>query len=965
MRITFDESYINKLEQPMPAEKKTAGMKKLSKQAAYQVDFSKKKTNAFTYTQQGMTAEELKQNVSTQNVQTTKNYMAVMSGCMSDQDFAKLQEQGYKPGNMEIDVAVTVVDEIKAKLMEAGEYVPGYTDTLDSKTLEAIAGKELAASIQNAAESAGVVLTESNVAEIKDAVTMAESLNALSDETIHYMVTSGKDAEIEKLYFAQHSSINTAKEQGIGIDPIQMKAQIEEIIDRTGLVHDEKNFEIAEEIVRSGIPLTEETLQNMIALKSLQLPMSIDDICTAVMNAVADGKNAKEADLTKKDSSWQQAVSIYESLQAVTNEAADLVAEENFTFSVARMKEAQDAIDAGERKPTRENLHARRVLEETRLQMTIHANHELLKSGYAIETAEMEELIDALKEAEEAISHTMFRGKQADEAKGRAEIFKEVLEITHFIPKMPLSNVQTLLDSTDGLTLPDVKLTGEKRMQEYRAANERYETFMTTPRADLGDSIKEAFRNAEALLHDLDLESNEENLRAVRILGYNRMEISEDNIASVNEADSMLRKTVEKLTPAATLQLIRSGKNPLHMTVEALYNELSGQQEYEDNEPQRYSKYLYQLEHKKEITTEEKESYIGIYRLLRQIEKSDDAVIGTLLNEQAEVTFENLLGALRTRKVKNLDVRVNDAFGGLKDVRKEGVSIDQQIQAAYDAQRIQAATEEYVALKEYGEFEKEEAKLYREACEDGEELAEVLEKADLPVTAENLLAAKEYVKQEEKLFNRLQKINGRETFSQKLLTLEEHFESEEEALEAYREFEKTESERLDNAIAEDRTLTSLDVRQMAFSYKQLSIMAKKAENREYDIPIFSGDSCIALHLTVESSDIKKGRVEGHMETKEAGTFSFKLIVDEEGVSGLLIGSKEEGEELLHTIGKNLEEKLGQQSLVVKEMQTGVNKELTINKTDTTSKDAGSISTAKLYKVAKALITTIRETAERN
>lgn len=65
--------------------------------------------------------------------------------------------------------------------------------------------------------------------------------------------------------------------------------------------------------------------------------------------------------------------------------------------------------------------------------------------------------------------------------------------------------------------------------------------------------------------------------------------------------------------------MIRDGVNPLQTSMEDLEEYLSGQDTYaEDSE--KYSRFLYRLEQNNEITPEEKESFIGIYRLLRQVE---------------------------------------------------------------------------------------------------------------------------------------------------------------------------------------------------------------------------------------------------------------------------------------------------------------------------------------------------------
>ncbi len=965
MRITFNESYINQIDQNTKAAAKEESLKKVGGQSAFTVEHADKKREGLTYTQQGMSKEDVQKSLTGKNVQQTKNYMAVMSGCLSDADFAKLQEEGYQPGSTPVDVAVTVVDEIKAKMLEAGVNIPGYTDTLDKETLTKIAGSEnLANEMIKSAEEAGVVLTAPIAQEAAAAIKMAGEIGPLSDETKDLMTEKGQRPTIENLYFAQHSSMPSGAKSSAPIDPAEMKAQIEEIIDRTGIAPNTETVKVAEDLVRKDIPLTEETMQTMLALNEIALPMDEKVITKSVMAAIADGKPAKEAVLGQTETSWQQAAKVYAAVQELTPEAADLTAEEHATLSVARMTKAQQSIDRGEKTPSHQNIHARRVLEEVRLQMTIQANRVLLKSGYKIETTEMEKLVDLLVEADREQSVILYDTQDETVASDRKQQYAQTREILQFIPHMPIETVKTLADADGEMTLPAISKDGENRLRALREANVQYETFMTAPRADLGDSIRTAFRNAEDLLTEMGLEPTEENCRAVRILGYNRMEISEDSIAAVTEADSLLRSTIERMTPAATLQLIRDGKNPLEMTVLELHNELSDREDDRERDAEKYSKFLYKLEHKGEITPEEKESYIGIFRLLRQIEKSDGAVIGSLVNQGAELTVDNLLSALRTRKARGIDWRVDDQNGGIKEITLRGTSIDSQIKTAFDAQHFQAAAEEYERLRSFDEYEKQRVSTYREYSSDTA-VEKILEEMEMPVTAENILAASEYLSDTGVLGRRIRRFAGSEDLKENLRTLDDSMIGEEEAISAYRDFAEQETKALEQVMDTDHTLTSDDIRQLAYCYKQLSLAVKRAESREYDIPVLTENSCIALHLTVNHSDINSGRVDGFMETESLGKCSFKLLVGEDGVTGLLIASKEEANEKLEAIGESITTKLSQLNLAVKEMRTGINTELTIRRTDTTSTDAASVSTVQLYKAAKALITAIREYAERD
>ena len=181
------------------------------------------------------------------------------------------------------------------------------------------------------------------------------------------------------------------------------------------------------------------------------------------------------------------------------------------------------------------------------------------------------------------------------------------------------------------------------------------------------------------LLKEMNLEISEANRRAVRILGYNQMEVSEENINAVKTKDLSIQRVLNKLTPAATMQMIRDGVNPLAMNMEELETYLNNQERSPEQEFEKYSEYLYKLEKNHSVSESEREAYIGIYRLFRQLEKTDGAAIGALLNQEAELTVKNLLSAMRSNKKRGMEVTVDDNFAGIRS-SYVGKSISEQIE---------------------------------------------------------------------------------------------------------------------------------------------------------------------------------------------------------------------------------------------------------------------------------------------
>lgn len=139
------------------------------------------------------------------------------------------------------------------------------------------------------------------------------------------------------------------------------------------------------------------------------------------------------------------------------------------------------------------------------------------------------------------------------------------------------------------------------------------------------------------------------------------------------------------MTPAVVTQMIKRGINPLEMDFTSLNQEAenikSEESGREDN--RRFSEYLWKMEQNHEISEEERSSYIGIYRLIRQVENTDGAAIGALIQQGSPLTMKNLLTAVRSEKRSNkMDYSVDSDFNGVSGT-SNGSSITDQIEAAY------------------------------------------------------------------------------------------------------------------------------------------------------------------------------------------------------------------------------------------------------------------------------------------
>lgn len=715
--------------------------------SGYSLDIADKVMDDKAYQGHGLTAEDIMQQAQDTNAQVQKDFMIVMSNSVSGEDLQKMEEEGFQAGSTDVETYVSIVDQIKVTLAKAGVTVAGYNDDIDAAVIEEITGSKIDANqLIKKMEEADLPVTEETMQEIGEAAAQAQELTSLSEDALKYMILNHKSPTIENTYLAQFSSAANLKQakgyysdggyyakKADSINWDNLQCQIEKTIKRAGLSPTQETIDQAKWLVESGIELTTQNLTALSDLSGIQLPMSVEDTFDLAIAALGNGKAPKNALLTGEENIHDQAALLVEEVSSISDEAIHQVVEKGEIVNLKNLNSAQKEIAEQQNKGEKEayeileknsdrslqdvsdsqnsgaqnvggqikeqsemeqmslrELEAKRQLEEIRLMMTEEANLKLLKSGFSIDTTELSQLVEALKATENARKTAMFQGETAEENEIMAKLYEDTLTTTKELAYMPaavLGKTISFVETGKPFTLGYLHEEGTILQKQYQAAGETYEALMTAPRKDLGDNIQKAFANVDDLLAELGMENNESNRRAVRILGYNSMEITKDNMEAVKEADKLVTGVMRRMTPATTLQMIRNQVNPLEMDMQELDEYLYTQDKELGKDAEKFSKYLQKLDRSGNISEEEREAYIGIYRMFRQIEKSDGAVIGNLVATGAQINFKNVLSAIRTNADKNMDIRIDKEYGCLEQLIAKGTAIDTQIQTGFGEQQ--------------------------------------------------------------------------------------------------------------------------------------------------------------------------------------------------------------------------------------------------------------------------------------
>lgn len=1035
MKITFDTWNQNSAVDKTSAHETFAGGKTQGNKVetaygnAFRTDLAKDGEDRIVYGEQESVLQNIMQGFGSQvDPGIQLDYMTLMSNILSPEDYNKMMEDGFDPSKTDPEQYVTIVDHIKAEMAKSGKIVSGYNDDMTTDELKEVLGdSSLADEVERALQENRLPVNEENVTAIKEALDKADGITSYDEASKKYMVENHMEPTVENMYRSRFSASGDGSRQPKGyyaqempgyfakkaenMDWEALQPQIEKALARMNLTdrQGEESMQRAKWLMERGISLTEDHMHLLEKADSVQVPLDRRMVIRAGVHALLEGKSPAEGFLSEtKENIYGKATRYVEETGLITEDdlrgVVNTGEELNLRNLYARRgkTEATSSLETWNPSLQEKYVTASRQLAEIQLSMTVDANVRLLKSGYAIDTAPLAELVEALKKQEEELAAQFFGNEDAGSVSEKTGLYELTRNTLQEIPFLPAAVIGRIARAGE-VSLSGIHAEGVALRFQYEAADKSYEALMTAPRSDMGDSIRKAFRNVDDILEDMNIERTDDNKKAVRILGYNSMEITKENIFDVKEKYLQVESVIRSMTPKKTLGMIREGINPLTMDLDELENYLNGMDSDPEEEMAGYSRFLYELEKNGQITDAERESYIGVYRLFHQIEKNDAAVIGSLAAQGADLTLGNLLTAVRSRK--KMDYKVDDSFGTIKETNEKGKSISDQIESGIKAAQKQihsvlqdmnagilpktaiqdGMTPEQVKdamhMSEEEILSEENAKdqilRYREdqnsAAQVNKEIPDIMQQQRIPVTVENVLAMDVLLTQKGRTIRDVRKLaedltEDRQTeLSDREREIIERFDDHDSAQSAFERWESCMQE-----IIKDSVYTASDseaVRRMQMNYRQTVVMGGMRRNESYEVPLEINGEMTSVNLTLVHDSKEKGSVSITMETDYLGKAGAKFHLDGNRIESYFIADSEMGKDRLQTIGARVLssfEKMG--------METGDTRYVNAHAYSQGKKDwepltfsdrnddnnSEAAASRQLYQIAKTFLTEMRD-----
>lgn len=790
-----------------------------------------------------------------------------ISRCMTGED-AKAVSEDETPleeyTSSQLERAITRIKEERRDKQEAVEHQVSRqreeAEAVEQTGVREAAEGEVPEQVLDQMVASGLPVTPENVVRLSHAIDMAVEIGSFSEASMKFFIGSEYDITPENIsgstFSAKGAAEQPASESEEGEDFSLVEDQVQELLSKDGVEPDKETMETARWLYENDLPVTAEHIRTYEQLNELK-DVEPTVISARITDQMAEGVQPEKANLMK--------------------------------ISVA------------------EAITAKRRLEETRLEMTVDALRNMSAKGIDLDISNLETIVKELRRQEEQARQSLLKETGLPATEENVRVMGDTLQAAKDVLGAPVEFLGHALASQEIDTLSEMSVQAKTFTADFSQAEHSYEAVGTEVRRDLGDSLTKAFGNINEILEDLGMEPLLANQRAVRALAYNQMPLTEENIVRMKEYDSRVTTLMKEMKPPVVAELIRREVNPLEISLEELTEQVETIGSEIETEDISFSKYLWKMDHQKAITPEERESMIGVYRLLDKIEKSDGAAAGQLLKSGRELSLSSLLSALRTRRDAGMDVAVNDEFGGLTNTVTKGTSISEQIQTAYQ-QTVAGQLKKHLSPELLSHYMEEGADLtleqLLERCENQsaaedlpyyEEMAEgirgILEGSeekildflaalDLPDTVANLQIMQEYRKQGSGEWHKQWKREESDTVIENLDDPEK-LDSLMPAIDKNHQTELAETEQSDDINYEALHYRNLMNRTITF-------YGKMRDYQMYEIPVFTEKGITTCNVTIQDgAGSQKGRIEIAMESAEFGRMQATFKVKGTHVNGFV------------------------------------------------------------------------------
>lgn len=930
--------------------------------------------------------------------QKAKQHIESLASRVSESDYAEMDKEATPIEEYNEERFERTLKRIKSQKQFKAEH---RESAIVKKQEERKELEETTKDIKKRLQEQDLPVTESNIAKVANAMELAAMSCQMTDGSKAYILENGLPVTPETIYKSIYSSSPNMESQMTDTTWHELQPKVEELLKMDGLETDDKTLCDAKWLLQHGLTIDKDTLGTLNQLNQLQQEQDPSMMLELCIKNLAEGGEPKATDIKGQREDLfciKKAANVVTMLEEIKVDAVDVLPEDELV-TLQALAQASKEIAAGEQ-PSLDikDITARRQLEEVRLRLTMESSYQLYKKGIHVDTTELSKLVEELRTLENDYYKGLSKSYGIDANERELHLLKTTNAVAGALKRMPATVLGSTLDASTSISMAELYKEGTREQAVYKDKSLEYETLMMSPRKEQGDTIEKAFSNIGSILQELNLEQNESNERAVRILAYNQMPINEESITDMKSYDRQVNQLLENLTPEVALKLIRQGDNPIEVPISKLnrtVGEISAS--IGETSEEKFSEYLYDLDKKGNITSEERDSYIGIYRLLHQVQKSDGAAVGAVVKADKELTLGNLLTAVRSKKSSGIDIEIDATFGERESIQTKGASISEQIGKAFYGSLLSWDAFEGLSVDAVAELGEEKENIYdvtlEELCEKEREVnaqstsdytahkyeqmqrvlttsshTDLLTTANIDITVNMLEAAEHLLTSDSTIFRDMHRVASSvsgELGSHMKELCEQFYErlGEEASLqEGYEKIENAMKEVFDEYM-KSGDVTGEDTKQLTIYHNVIRLAGNLSKERMFEIPVALGEEVVNMKVQLVGARGESSKVSIHMQDEDMGTFDATATIEEGALFACIMCDNRKVTEYYKEHDAQIREALEQTGLAVKQLIVTMNRKQTEFYETGAAGRGTEASSEALYQVAKVFVAATKKAYE--
>lgn len=661
---------------------------------------------------------------------------------VTEEDVKSILQSDYNPEKISLDIFKKIIDQNKTAVNEADyEKLEEEANEQVNEFREQFSDEGTLKQVITNLKKYNLPVNLKNINKVYQVLDKFDAIKDLSNGSIANLIKQNKELTVENIYKAKF----TAAKNNSSDDLKELEPNIKELLKSAGLPITKDMMDLSKLLINNDVPLDDDTLSK---IKLLKVQINETDINFIIQQAagnyskkkgLADISISGSEDATSANTSAHWTGEINQTINQLSNvniEQIESVVSSNKTVNIKNLiyalgmndkvseNQVEKPVVAGEAadintKDTADTnsgdntvksskdlkiIKASLNLEEIRLKMTLEAATRLKDKGISIETEPLEKVVNELRTLERETYSVHLEQNNVPVTKDNVDQMQNVFEQVHQMGHASSRVITKIANKEVDFT---IKAASSAARQELLIANavKDYDTLSTKPRRDLGDSIEKAFVNLDMQLEQMGVEATACNLRAAKILAKNELPLTQSNINAVSMVDQKVSYVTENLNPGTVAQMIKIQLSPVDMHIDTVISYMNQfNQKMGNSVDNNFSKAIFQMENDKSISNEERESVIGIYRMLNTVSKSKGEAVGFIMKNNMDLKLNNLFEA--AKYIKNtkggrsfIQADINDDFGMLQEITYDGKNIKQQIKTALGSTTL-AQTKDNVLLAE-------------------------------------------------------------------------------------------------------------------------------------------------------------------------------------------------------------------------------------------------------------------------